>query len=715
MAALVRNEGSKMMGEINLKSYLITSILLLLMVCTATGRTIYVDDDGPADFNNIQAAIDDANGGDTVLVYDGTYTGYGNENIDFKGKAITLRSENGPGNCIIDCNTGPYHYSRGFYFHSGEDADSVLDGFTITNGYQSPGGGIYCEPASPTIANCWIIGNKAVIGRPYFGGGIYCHIGTPTISNCIISGNSAGYGGGISVGARITNCEISGNWALTDDGGVSGAYSMNNCTIIGNWALRDVGGVSSKASLISNCIIRDNLPEQLGNYNSVTYSNVQGGCPGVGNIDVDPCFAEPGYWDPNGTVQDPNDDFWIDGDYHLKSQAGRWEPNSQSWIKDDITSPCIDAGNPGCPLGDEPVRNGNRRNMGAYGGTAEASKSPFYWRRFADLTNDWEVDSNDLKVFVDYWLESGECIPSDLNRSQSVDFADFALLANNWLRSIHGKSVFDFGVATKGPLHIAGNIELLGVNISIESDVYIVSENSNLALEIIGNSSITGDVFITNPDATVDLQGDLFSIGGETGEAALDHVHTGVDPIAFPIPNPSYFEHYVVSDINYPSGETTFVNVRIPPNTNPSFGGGVTLTGVVFIETPNVVTFTGNVNITGIIVGDGNITDDSGTNRIDFMGTVDSSPVTDLPAEFGELRDETGTFLMAPGFSLWFGGDLATINGAIAANGIQFYGNAGGTIEGSVLNYSDTAMELSANYDLFFNRYADTEMPAGFE
>jgi hypothetical protein len=70
--------------------------------------------------------------------------------------------------------------------------------------------------------------------------------------------------------------------------------------------------------------------------------------------------------------------------------------------------------------------------MGAYGGTVEASKSPANWRSIADMTNDWVVNSNDLKVFVDYWLKAGECIPSDLNRSQSVDFNDFAIFGLQW-------------------------------------------------------------------------------------------------------------------------------------------------------------------------------------------------------------------------------------------------------------------------------------------
>ena len=276
-------------------------------------------------------------------------------------------------------------------------------------------------------------------------------------------------------------------------------------------------------------------------------------------------------------------------------------------------------------------------------------------------------------------------------------------------------TVFDYGVATKGPLHLAGNIELSGANVQVESDVYIVSENSNLALEVIGNSSIAGDVHICSSTATADLQGGQASVGGETVPEAYDHIISGYGEVEFPTPNPGYFEHYVISDINYPSGETTFTNIRIPPNTNPFFAAGVNMMGVVFIETPNVVTFSGHVNITGILVGDGDLTDDSGTNRIDFMGTVSSSSVSNLPAEFGGLRDETGTFLMAPGFSTSFGGDFGTINGAIAANGINFYGNAGGTIEGSVLNYADTTMELSGNSDLYFNRFADTEIPVGFE
>jgi hypothetical protein len=262
--------------------------------------------------------------------------------------------------------------------------------------------------------------------------------------------------------------------------------------------------------------------------------------------------------------------------------------------------------------------------------------------------------------------------------------------------------LFDYGVATKGPLELSGNIEMGGANIELDGSVYIESANDPNALSIIGNSAIAGDVYITNPNAVVNLQGGQASIGGETGQAAIDnHVNIGVDPTPFPIPNPGYFLPYVQNTYDPNNVLSEYENVVIPAGTNPIFGA-VTLKGVVFIEIPNVVTW---------------------TNEIRFLGTVTSYPVTDLPYEpqfehpgaDRTLHDETGTFLMAPGFRASFGGNFNTLNGAIAANGINFFGDAGGTIDGSVINYSDTPMELSGNNDLFFNRSGTTEVPAGFE
>jgi hypothetical protein len=185
---------------------------------------------------------------------------------------------------------------------------------------------------------------------------------------------------------------------------------------------------------LSNCVLWGNSANEgpqialwRGGILSISYSCLQGGQGDVyvgqdatlnwldGNIDGDPCFADE-----------------AGGDYHLRSAAGRWDADTSSWIMDDGNSPCINAGNPGCSPVDEPAPNGNRINMGGYGGTAEASKSPPGWAVLADLTNDHKVDEKDLRVFVDYWLEAGQCIPADLSHDQSADFLDLAILADNW-------------------------------------------------------------------------------------------------------------------------------------------------------------------------------------------------------------------------------------------------------------------------------------------
>jgi hypothetical protein len=289
----------------------------------------------------------------------------------------------------------------------------------------------------------------------------------------------------------------------------------------------------------------------------------------------------------------------------------------------------------------------------------------------------------------------------------------------NYLLDVQANTVFDFGVATKGPLSLTGNVGITGASLSVDASVYIESLNSNLALSVIGSSEIAGDVSIVNPIANVDLQGGQASIGGETGQAAItNHVDFGVPASNFPIPVTSPFASYATTDINsstVTSAKATYENVRIVANTNPKFTKQITLKGVVYIETPNVVEFAGGVDVTGIIVGAGSTDDNSGTNQLKFTGSVASHPITNLTeAKFADIKKEKGTFIIAPGFNVSFGGNFTTLSGAIAGNGIQFHGNAGGTILGSVINYSNTQMTLSGNSDLYFNRSGITDAPAGF-
>ncbi len=341
-----------------------------------------------------------------------------------------------------------------------------------------------------------------------------------------------------------------------------------------------------------------------------------------------------------------------------------------------------------------------------------------------DLDNPDNPMTLDSSLNKSFYVQLDEIVP-DANCCLTVTGQAGGLqraIAVNYEFGVREDTVFDFGIATKGPLQLSGNILLDGTNIAVEADVFIESENDDNVLSIIGNSQIAGDVKVTNPDAIVTLQGGQAGIGGETGQDAIDnHVEVGMPSPEFPVPNTTHFEQYATgdtidSDTDVSSGGT-YENVRITAGTNPIFSGDVTINGIMFIETPNVVIFSGGCVINGLIIGDGDMNDNSGDNQLMFLGNVGSSSVTELPedSQFDGLREEEGTFLMAPGFSASFGGNFETLNGAIAANGIEFFGNAGGTIAGSVLNYSDTPMILSGNNDLIFNRSGATEIPAGFE
>ncbi len=589
------------MWTTKLNTRLITTVFALGMCSSVfAGRIIYVEPDVTGNRNgsgadlqfdiqypSIQAAIDAAVDGDTVILAPGTFRGDGNRDIDFKGKAITLGSTN-PNDpdivaaTIIDCNGTESEPHRGFYFHSEEDANSIIAGLTVINGvawkggavlcsHSSPkftdcvfrgneaydddtgGGAMYNEDCSPTLIDCLFTDNEAMPSASY-GGGITNHRSSPTLTNCTFINNRAWSGGGIyntensspkvtecvftnNAAARgggmtceggnailshcsfiensasyyggglnniiasnttllnctfsdnsatnngggmfnedsnptLLNCTFNGNSAGSDGGGMFNGYSdsaptLLNCTFSGNDAGGDGGamyymysrpiltncifsrnsasyggGISidwCSYSIITNCIFISNSADMNGggmnNYDCcfgdsiltncifwnnsdsggmgesaqiynhegygscnpvINYSCVQEGYPGVGNIDVDPLFVDPS-----------------NGDYHLKSQAGRWDMNSSSWVQDDVTSLCIDAGDPMAPIMNEPFPNGGIINMGAYGGTAEASKS-YFGKPICET-----IVAGDI---------NGDCI---------VNLLDLSFMARNWLQGLH--------------------------------------------------------------------------------------------------------------------------------------------------------------------------------------------------------------------------------------------------------------------------------------
>ena len=499
----------------------------------------------PELYPTIQQAIDDASDGDTIWVADGTYSGDGNVDLDFHGKAIILRSENGPQNCIIDCQaTG-----NAALFHSGEDPNSRLEGFTIKNGYaQTSGGAVTCIASSPAINNCifayCIAGDSGAAMYNAYGsspiiencafkynsalaetacvagkGGAICNTidSSPTIKNSTFIGNWANYSGGaiynnensnptiinskflensvgdpnsyrgfggaisnLSSSPVITACTFEKNSSGADGGAIYSSYDCNpilaNCVLARNHA--EYGGAikNYKANTtILNSTIAHNSADFCGGIwngpfssvtltNSILWQNTEnesageaaqinndyagqpsninycclqgwtGALGGLGNVSLDPLFVDP-----------------CTADYHLSSAGWRWDAQRQRWDYDTVTSPCIDAGNPGSPLADEPLAvpgdpdnlwGLNRRlNMGAYAGTAQASMAPPGRALLADLNNDGIVNNADLALLLADCADTLQYRPGDLNHDDAADACDISLLAAEWLSYLRPPTV----------------------------------------------------------------------------------------------------------------------------------------------------------------------------------------------------------------------------------------------------------------------------------
>jgi len=258
-------------------------------------------------------------------------------------------------NCTLKENSaesggGMYNIS-----HRGDSRPTLTDCIFSENS-AIYGGGMCNYRSSPIMANCTFSTNCAefqegLISYPHLyglGGGMYNMGSNPTVTNCMFSGNAAEYhhgkGGGMYnaySNSIVANCTFSGNTAGSHQhGGGGGMYNEEGYY-----------------TTVTNCIFWGNGSYGIsGSSVDATYSDIEGGWPGEGNIDADPCFVDLGYWDTNDTPYEPRDDVWIEGDYHLLPG-----------------SPCINAGDPNhlfdpneTDLDGKPRVIGCRIDMGAY-------------------------------------------------------------------------------------------------------------------------------------------------------------------------------------------------------------------------------------------------------------------------------------------------------------------------------------------------------------
>jgi len=326
-------------------------------------------------------------------------------------------------NCHFVGNGGGYHSDEyrstagavGNVVQSGP----IFDACTFVNNAALVGGAMFNYDSQPVMNNCTFSENSAV----KYGGAVSNATNSlATFNNCTFTHNNAGFAAAIENNASqifVNNCVFADNTAEQFGGAIRNLLSANatvtNCTFVNNTAGQAggvfIGHMNGNATVV-NSILRNNgaatgslagLKDQC----SISFKscNIEGGQTGVqlhdtcsvdweNNIDLNPQFVDPDR-----------------GNYRLKSQAGHWDPIQQSWAQDDVTSPCIDTGDPMSPVGRESFPNGGLVNMGAYGGTAEASRS--YFGRpvcetiiAGDINGDCRVDYVDMALMTLRWLEA---------------------------------------------------------------------------------------------------------------------------------------------------------------------------------------------------------------------------------------------------------------------------------------------------------------------
>ena len=347
----------------------------------------------PAQQPTIQAAINAASNGDTILVANGTHSGRGNHSIDFLGKAVTLQSMGGPENCIIDAQATQQMQRMVFYFHTNETSASVVQGFTIKGGaVDGPGvPDLQQQPDDPRLRHhpepCRLLGRGDLLRfrrrpssptarssttspRMTAAQDVANTPGSPVFTNCLIANNEGSFTGGAILAyhtgstPKLVNCTVTGNHAIWGKAIYSNNLQIENSIIHGNLGdtlqIRDVSGGDVTAK----------------------YSNVQGGFIGVGNVDVTPQFVNP-----------------AGGDFHLLR-----------------TSACVDAGDPATvttegslDLDGDPRRFSMRIDMGID-----------EFRKAGDVTGDHFTNIDDLVQVITNWGPCQVVRPTSMATSWSI-------------------------------------------------------------------------------------------------------------------------------------------------------------------------------------------------------------------------------------------------------------------------------------------------------
>ena len=268
----------------------------------------------------------------------------------------------------------------------------------------------------------------------------------------------------------------------------------------------------------------------------------------------------------------------------------------------------------------------------------------------------------------------------------------------------------DYGIYSKGPVAIGLNLDYRGANRPDEASIYTEASVAGPEVDIDNNGHIDGDIDVVAALGSVSL-GNNCVVGGT--------ITIGAPQSAMPEVDASIFAGFAtnVMDASTPRQNVTLTNLRIPANTDPEFGSNVILKGVVYIESPNYVYFKNNVDVTGVIVAEKPAPGGGGTNKIEFKNNLTITGVENLPDtpadRFSEIRQLTGSAILAPGFDLEFKNNFVETSGTIACENLILKNNVASTIKGAIIIYGSGGLTFKNNSIITIDRSNMEGLPAG--
>lgn len=335
----------------------------------------------------------------------------------------------------------------------------------------------------------------------------------------------------------------------------------------------------------------------------------------------------------------------------------------------------------------------------AGGGYIELNDGTSRFRATLQKVNDYGVLR--LKVI-------GRYKDTDVVRALQVDYVPVE----------NASKIFDYGIASKGRIYTKGAARIRGATDPTKGSILSTITTDPVPVQISGKE-VSGDISISSTTGQV-LFDPSASIGGTNNSTLIeqDHIHKGVTAPEFPQVDPSGFAAYATNTFAGGTDARNLTNTRIPANTGTpahplKFTGTTAVTGVLYVEAPNVVEFGGNTSIQGTVVVQNGVPTNLTNNVLSFTGSVSATGVETLPASYGDLRKLTGSFILAPGFLVNFTGNFGTVNGSIVSSQLTMSGNAGGTVKGTVINVDPSTLTLDGSSEIVIASTGTSNYPAG--